>query len=156
MGSLIVYVVIIMFIWRMIAAQKKNINSQTDLVKNRQTVAKAAKSGMHPDAKNYFPPEQSIAKHATRKSKNSGVHPDMAVKVPVSTMKEGKISSSLRDDRNNDWLACQMRFERNSLSSLRDMFGFRMEGRGMSDAELLREFHASHCDANKIDRANAK
>lgn len=139
MGALIVYVVIIIFVFRVVAAQKKNIGNQTEVVKNRQAVAKSL-----------------VQKSTVKKPKDSGIHPDMAVRVPISTMREGKISSSLRDDRNNDWLACQMRYEKNSLARLKDMFGFHMEGRGMSDAELLKEFHASHCSAGGIDKASGK
>lgn len=69
---------------------------------------------------------------------------------------EKPLQKSWYEDRNNDWLANQMREERAALYMLQDMFSFRMQGRNITDAELLKEFHAEHCDADRIDRAAGK
>lgn len=69
---------------------------------------------------------------------------------------EKPLQKNWYEDRNNDWLANQMREERAALYRLQDMFSFRMQGRNITDAELLKEFHVEHCDADRVDRAAGK
>lgn len=155
MEALIVYIVIIFFVFRVI--KKSKVNTEKDIVtaKDRQRAAQATSFQGRANTGKAYTASVPITSSAKRK-KDSGVNPDMPVKIPGGMSKEGKIAPTLRDDRYNDWLARQMRDERNSLAKLREMFGFRMQGRGISDAELLKEFHSGHCDAGGVDRAQGK
>ena len=67
-----------------------------------------------------------------------------------------KISYDLRDDLKGDWMAQQLREERASLGRINAMFGFSMDKKYGSDAELLKAFHTEHCDAAGVDTAAGK
>ena len=98
------------------------------------------------------------SKRAVENTVKSGVNPEMPVKVKsgLKSNTNGKVSETLHDDRTGDWLACQLKEERNSLYKMRDMFGFKMDGRSITDAELLKEFHMGHCDSGAVDKAAGK
>ena len=57
----------------------------------------------------------------------------------------------LCDDRNNDWLAKQLREEVKARARMSDMFQMKIEHANKCDAEFIRRFHESECDANGID-----
>lgn len=62
----------------------------------------------------------------------------------------------LRDDRNNDWLACQLREEAKARVRMSDMFQMKIEHMNKCDAEFIRRFHESNCDAEGIDTGTRK
>lgn len=102
-------------------------------------------------------------KNQTGKNRRQNPQTRQQVLVQNNSMNVGQrvrsekpLQKSWYEDRNNDWLANQMREERAALYRLQDMFSFRMQGRNITDAELLKEFHVEHCDADRVDRAAGK
>lgn len=65
-------------------------------------------------------------------------------------------TSPLRDDRNNDWLAKQLREEHRAFREVSDMFGLKIEHASHCDAKLLRNYHHLNCDAGGIDTAKGR
>lgn len=61
--------------------------------------------------------------------------------------------SSLRDDRDNDWLAGQLRDEHRAFKVASDMFGLKIEHAAHCDAKLLKNYHHLKCDASGVDTA---
>lgn len=155
MEALISYVVVILIVFSIIRKKKRKLEGDTDIAKARQEAARNI-AGNARSVRNTVSSGNNTAIKQTGGRKNTGVNPNMATRSFGTITKDGKVSSSLRDDRNNDWLANQMREERNALFRLREMFGFQMQGKNLSDAELLKEFHMQHCDAERVDRASGK
>ena len=65
-----------------------------------------------------------------------------------------KRSSVLKDDKNNDWLARQLRDEHKAFKATSEMFDLKIEHASHCDARLMAQFHRRNCDANGIDLAN--
>lgn len=59
--------------------------------------------------------------------------------------------SSLLDDRENDWLANQLREEHRAFRRTSDMFDLKIEHVSHCDSKLLANYHHINCDANAID-----
>lgn len=59
---------------------------------------------------------------------------------------------SLKDDRENDWFAKQLREEHQAFKRTSDMFNLKIEHASSCDARMLADFHASHHDADSVDR----
>lgn len=57
----------------------------------------------------------------------------------------------LRDDRNNDWLALQLKEEAKARVRMSEMFQMKIEHANKCDAEFIKRFHESSCDAEGID-----
>lgn len=88
---------------------------------------------------------------------------------PSSTSQKAKASSfetyssnksysgllSLKDDRENDWFAKQLREEHLAFKRTSEMFNLKIEHASVCDARMLADFHASHCEAKDVDRAEA-
>ena len=70
--------------------------------------------------------------------------------------KERTTSSVLMDDRNNDWLAKQLRDEHIAFKSASDMFGLKIEHASHCDAQLLKNYHHLRCDAKGGETASGK
>lgn len=62
----------------------------------------------------------------------------------------------LKDDKNNDWLAQQLREEAKAKVRMSDMFQLRYEHMNKCDAEFIKRFHESNCDAEGIDTGDKK
>lgn len=62
----------------------------------------------------------------------------------------------LKDDRNNDWLAMQLREEAKARVRMSDMFQMKIQHSNKCDAEFIKRFHESNCDANGIDNGVSK
>ena len=60
-------------------------------------------------------------------------------------------SMTLRDDRSNDWMAKQLREEAQSMVRVSEMFQLKQAHMNNCDAEFIRRFHESGCDAHGID-----
>lgn len=60
-------------------------------------------------------------------------------------------SLTLKDDRSSDWMAKQLREEAVAMSRVSDMFQLKQCHMNNCDAEFIRRFHESSCDADGID-----
>lgn len=67
-----------------------------------------------------------------------------------------KSGTSIRDDRNNDWLAKQMREERQALYRMGYMFGFKPGTSTIKAAAENRDFHSKNCSSEGVDTAKGK
>ena len=72
----------------------------------------------------------------------------------VSRDMSDKNSSVLRDDKNNDWLARQLREEHRAFKMTSEMFDLKIEHASHCDARILEQFHRRNCDASGVDLAN--
>lgn len=59
------------------------------------------------------------------------------------------------EDRRGDWLARQMADEKAAQRRMSEMFQLKLEHKYNCDAEMLKQFHESHCDADGVDNAGA-
>ena len=91
-------------------------------------------------------PVNPPVKTPVRRRTNSGVNKHMA---------REKTNIREWEDRRNDWLARQMDDERQAQRRMSEMFQLKMEHRYNCDAEMLKQFHESRCDAGGIDNAKA-
>ena len=64
--------------------------------------------------------------------------------------------SVLRDDKDNDWLARQLREEHRAFRMTSEMFDLKIEHASHCDARLLEQFHRRNCTADGIDLANGR
>lgn len=60
-------------------------------------------------------------------------------------------SLTLKDDRSSDWMAKQLREEAVAMAKVSDMFQLKQAHMNNCDAEFIRRFHESECDADGID-----
>ena len=77
-----------------------------------------------------------------------------SLNLPISMHREPPVNR-LMDDREHDWLAGQLRDERTAKRRMSDMFDLKMEHSRSCEAEMLRQFHSSNCNAEGIDTAKA-
>ena len=63
---------------------------------------------------------------------------------------------TLMDDRANDWMAKQLKDEAIAMVKVSDMFKIKQEHANKCDAEFIRRFHESTCDAEGIDDGTHK
>ncbi len=77
--------------------------------------------------------------------KESFLHSNMMSKEPPI--------NKLMDDREHDWLAGQLKEERDAKKRMSDMFELKAYHAANCDAEVLKRFHAAYCDAEGIDTA---
>lgn len=63
---------------------------------------------------------------------------------------------TLMDDRANDWMAKQLKDEAIAMVKVSDMFNIKQEHANKCDAEFIRRFHESTCDAEGIDDGTHK
>ena len=69
-------------------------------------------------------------------------------------MSDKRGNSVLRDDKNNDWLARQLRDEHKAFKATSEMFDLKIEHASHCDARLLEQYHRRNCTASGIDLAN--
>ncbi|HCM92413.1 MAG TPA: hypothetical protein DIS78_07610 [Lachnospiraceae bacterium] len=60
-------------------------------------------------------------------------------------------SLTLKDDRSSDWMAKQLREEAVAMARVSDMFQLKQDHKNNCEAEFIRRFHESACDADGID-----
>ena len=58
---------------------------------------------------------------------------------------------SLTDDRSSDWLAKQLKEEASAMVRISDMFQLKQQHANKCDAEFIKRFHESSCDAHGVD-----
>lgn len=90
--------------------------------------------------------DRNVNRAAYKSNRSSGVNKHMARER--ANIKEW-------EDRRNDWLARQMDDERQAKKRMSEMFQLKMEHRYNCEAEMLKQFHESHCDADDVDNAQA-
>ncbi|MBO4266525.1 MAG: hypothetical protein J5910_04975 [Lachnospiraceae bacterium] len=133
MSSGIVVIIWAIVIWAIVGKILKNAtgaNKKTTAAKAKPPAASARKKGFV----NYTP------------------HKDI---VSVSRdMKDRKNSSVLRDDKENDWLARQLREEHRAFKATSEMFDLKIEHASHCDSRLLQQFHHRNCSADGVDLAN--
>lgn len=89
------------------------------------------------------------SQRSTNRHKTSTDQKRPTVKQPVKSkadngvghMMNNSVRGDLRDDRNNDWLARQLREEKRSLGLMREMFDLKAEHANSCEAEMLKRFH---------------
>ena len=69
-------------------------------------------------------------------------------------MGDRRNSSVLRDDKENDWLARQLREEHRAFKATSEMFDLKIEHASHCDARLMQQFHHRNCSADGVDLAN--
>lgn len=70
--------------------------------------------------------------------------------------KSSKGSLALKDDRNGDWLAKQLREERSSYYAMSAMFGLKTNHAANCDAYEIKREHYENCDADRVDTASVQ
>ena len=125
--SVLIYIAIGYFVFRTIRKKRGGItSSQTRPVPPQQVPVQV----MQPSRK-----------------RNSGVNAHMA---------REKINIRGWEDRRNDWLARQMAEERVAQRRMSEMFQMKMEHRYNCEAEMLKQFHETRCDASEVDTGEHK
>ena len=76
--------------------------------------------------------------------------------ISVSREMGDRRDSVLRDDKDNDWLARQLREEHRAFRMTSEMFDLKIEHASHCDARLLEQFHRRNCTADGIDLANGR
>ena len=99
----------------------------------------------------------------TRRSTNNTVNRFNDMINTYNTANSNKVSSggkhdgmTLADDRANDWMARQLKDEAVAMAKVSDMFKIRQEHMNKCDAEFIKRFHESSCDAEGIDDGTRK
>ena len=85
-----------------------------------------------------------------KKYSNYRPHKDI---VSVSRDMGDRKGAVLRDDRNNDWLAQQLRDEHRAFKATSEMFDLKIEHASHCDARLLEQFYKRN-HATGVDLAN--
>ena len=91
------------------------------------------------------------AGNKARKYTNYKPHKDI---VSVSRDMSDKRGATLRDDRENDWLAQQLREEHKAFKATSEMFDLKIEHASHCDSRLLEQYHRRNCTATGVDLAN--
>ena len=112
-------------------------------------VTKALKSSTSSVVKAVHDARPAAPKRGNTKYTNYRPHKDI---TSVSRdMGDSKRSSTLRDDRANDWLAKQLREEHRAFKATSEMFDLKIEHASHCDAKILEQFHKRNCQATGID-----
>ena len=103
------------------------------------------------DKKAASPKSTSAKTTSTRPVSEGAVHD---FDRPVKTSRIS--ATTLKDDRNNDWLAKQMREERSALNAMSEMFGLKLSHMANCEARNIRKEHHDNCDADGVDVAKGR
>lgn len=101
-------------------------------------------------------PARPVAGKTARRTGFTNYRPHKDIISVSRDMGDAKGSSTLRDDRNNDWLARQLREEHRAFKMTSEMFDLKIEHASHCDARLLEQFHRRNCTAEGVDLANGK
>lgn len=104
-----------------------------------------------PDARNSSGGQRPAGPARPRGYTNYKPHKDI---TSVSRDMGDRGNSVLRDDKNNDWLAQQLREEHRAFKVTSEMFDLKIEHAHHCDAKLLEQFHRRNCDAAGVDLGN--
>lgn len=79
------------------------------------------------------------------------------VTAPSASIKVNKkYNHASMEDRNNDWLARELREEKRAQYRVSEMFQLKAEHKKDCQAEMIREFHKANCGSEGIDTAEGK
>ncbi len=98
-------------------------------------------------------PHPSVSAYKPQKAPMGGTTSVYQGGASRSTMRAEKATHTLMENRSSDWLATELREERQALYRVNSMFGQQMEHRQICDARMLKEYHLEHCGAEGIDMA---
>ncbi len=98
-------------------------------------------------------PHPSVSAYKTQKAPMGGTTSVYQGGVSRNTMRAEKATHTLMENRSSDWLATELREERQALYRTNAMFGQQMEHKQICDARMLKEYHLEHCSADGIDMA---
>ncbi len=93
-----------------------------------------------------------IKKSQSGISKPSSPVVEKSIGQDYSSVRRG--STTIKDDRRNDWLAKQLREEHEAFKRTSAMFDLKIEHAASCDAEKIRIEHQAACDAHGIDDGN--
>ena len=116
-------------------------------------ISRSLKKAASNTAKTKTVPKAIRAGNEAPKYSNYRPHKDI---ISVSRDMGDKKNSVLRDDKENDWLARQLREEHRAFKVTSEMFDLKIEHASHCDARLLEQFHKRNCDAEGIDLANGR
>ncbi len=119
-------------------------------------ITKAIKKSAEGSTKSKFSPRQSQPVRPTRPRGFTNYRPHKDIISVSRDMGDSKGSTTLRDDRNNDWLARQLREEHKAFKETSEMFDLKIEHASHCDARYIEQFHRRNCDARGVDLANGK
>ena len=145
MGGLFVFIIYLVVVVLVVKAVLKKKKTATPPLKtltgmpNQNTVSSQASNIAG------YPKKSSVTGNSTVHA--SGVNRHMVSEKPVGMMME---------DRQHDWLAGQLNYEKQAVRRMSAMFELKAQHHSSCEAELIRQFHADNCDANEVDRASGK
>ena len=119
-------------------------------------ITKALKKSASQTTKSKIAPKQGQPAKNARPRGYTNYRPHKDIISVSRDMGDSKESSTLRDDRNNDWLARQLRDEHKAFKATSEMFDLKIEHASHCDAKLLEQFHKRNCSAEGVDLANGK
>lgn len=108
-------------------------------------ITKVAKSSKKASAK---------GKRAPAAPRYTNYRPHKDITSVSRDMSDKRGNSVLRDDKNNDWLARQLRDEHKAFKATSEMFDLKIEHASHCDARLIEQYHRRNCSASGIDLAN--
>ncbi len=113
-------------------------------------VGKAKKGGINTNtAQNSNAPRQVPKGYQgaeVPKSMQGGTTGSAAIKAKGSL----SLLAKTMEDREHDWLARQLAYERAAKGRMSDMFNLKNEHRANCDAGMLRDSHRANCDAEML------
>ena len=83
------------------------------------------------------------------------VKPSAELTYPVKQTAR-KSATTLKDNKYDDWLARQLMEENRALAKVSDMFQLKQSHTNKCEAEFIKRFHESNCDAGGIDDGEKK
>ena len=158
----VIYIIVIVFIVVRVLKKAKQVTDEGAGARNKiaNTIRSTAQNQQSATVQRPLSVSQSVAgtgqraenrqvaySNSKRTVANNGVSKHMA--------KESR-DMSLRDDRHHDWLARQLAEERRAKAMVSEMFKLKMEHRSSCEVEMIKQFHADHCDAGAVDTARVE
>lgn len=159
MSSVIIIIIVVVFI--IIPARKRSASAAADAKfkaeQNRQALNKSMSKAVG-STNQHSAGYKAVANPKPQPVKINTVakpHPQPVEKYnKVTSSSSSKAQSSvLLEDRNNDWLANQLREEHKAFKRTKDMFNLKIEHASHCDARYVKQLHATNCDAKTVGTA---
>ncbi len=147
----IIYIIVILIVVRNVKRRVKD--SKNSSLSSKYGQSDIVRKAMTSSAK--APTDTMVKKpvnNSSSLSSGSRLHGDTIAIKNIS----GQKGLSLMDDRSSDWLATQLREEAKAMVRVSDMFQLKQQHSNNCDAEFIRRFHESNCDAYGIDDGTKK
>jgi len=90
-----------------------------------------------------------------KKPNNTNIHRDDAFTAALANKNREvkRFNHAEMEDRQNDWLAKELREEKRAQARINEMFQLKATNKRDCQAEMIRDFHRANCDAEGIDTA---